>query len=88
MCLIGIIYIYSLFLFQHKKEQTRKAESETDLDYEITLCNLDSKEQRSTIKHQEQGKKDLPECIFVDGFSKDIAIELNEYWNTMLDNDL
>jgi len=90
MCLIGVVYLYSLFVILPKKSRDKDvlADEESEPRYEITLYELDSEEQRGAIKIHMHGGIDLPEEIVVDGFSRDILIDLNDYWEAMLDNDL
>ncbi|MBU1640495.1 MAG: hypothetical protein KKG53_08420 [Proteobacteria bacterium] len=97
MCLLGVVYLYSLFVITPKEVRAEGAEAEAEggeaeqeakFGYEITLYNLDSEGQRGAMKLQEQGEDELPDYITVDGFSKNIAISLHEYWEAYLDNDL
>jgi len=89
MMLNAAVYLNGLFVIKSRNTRADAEDTEEDVDfgYEITLYNLDSEGQRGSIKLQEQGREDLPEYITVDGFSKDIAIDLSEHWDVFLDDD-
>lgn len=90
MLLIGVVYLFSLYMIrpQQPKEETDDSESESDAGYEITLYELKSEGKRGAVKHQEEGGEELPEGISIDGFSRTLFIDLNEYWDDMLENEL
>jgi hypothetical protein len=100
MMLNAAVYLNGLFALRQKVtsaaediepdpiEEYEDQTFEPDAGYEITLYKLDSEGQRGFVELQEQGGEDLPGSIVVDGFSKDTVIDLNEYWDVMLNGDL
>lgn len=91
MMLNAAVYLNGLFVMKSKTTGTGdgETESEEEFGYEITLYNLDPEGQLGSVKLQKQvqGEEELPEHITVDGFSKNIAIDLGEHWDVFLDDD-
>lgn len=89
MWIIGLVYLSSLFIIQPRKAKTdgKEAGSADNFAYDVTLYSLDSAGQRGSIIGKEQGKNNLPDFITVDGFSKDITIDLRAHWDSYLDDD-
>lgn len=94
MCLVGLVYLYSLFVIKPKSSYEDDEESEDDdwesvpfTSYEIILYYLDSEEQRGKVVLRKQGSSELPEYLVVDGFSKDCFIDLSEYWDEIINDE-
>lgn len=89
MMLNAAVYLNGLFVIKSRNASAEADVTDEDVDfgYEITLYDLDSEGHCASIKLQEQGEKELPEHITVDGFSRDIAIDLSEHWDVFLDDE-
>jgi hypothetical protein len=58
------------------------------MHYDIRLYALDAKGNPAGVKYQDQGISAPPEAITLDGYSRDICVDLAEYWAEILRNHI
>ncbi len=54
--------------------------------FEVTLYALDSEGRRGKVAFHKKGKSQVPESIVLDGYSKDLHVDLEGYWDEIFEN--
>lgn len=81
----GLVYLSGLFEWGDRKREKLSPRIE---QYEVKLFTLDNDGTLGRLKYHAQGETSPPQMILLEGFSQDQYIDLEPYWNTILDQQL